>query len=653
MVSLSPQVVAAAKLPILNPNEFNLWTMRIEQYFLMTDYSLWEVILNGDYPTPTRVVDGVVHAIASTTAEQRLAKKNELKARGTLLMDLPYKHQLKFNIHKDAKSLIEAIDKRFGGNKETKKVQNTLLKQQYENFSGSSSKSLDQIHDRLQKLISQLEILGESLSQEDINMKFLRSLPSEWRTHTLIWRNKADLEDQSLDDLFYNLKIYEDEVKSSSSTSHNTQNIAFVSSNNTNSTNELVSAVPSVYAASTKAPVSTLPNVDNLSDVVINSFFPSQSNSTQLDNEDLKQIDADDLEEMDLKWHMAMLTMRARRFLQRTGRNLGEAILLENAGHIGIPGIKTLKEELFQSRLLLPMLWCHSVMEFVAMIRAFRLMKNQQIMPSWHLPPQAHQVLIMRKSQFDVLSYKSGLEYVEARLVVYQYNKNVFEDDIKLLKHDVMLRDNALVEIRKKFEKAKKERDEFKQSLEKFQTSSKHLNKLLESQITNKTSLGYDTQVFNSQVIDCDDLTSFESDDRVSTSLVHDRYKSGEGYHDVPPPYTGTFMPPKPNLVFYDAPTASDTVPNVFHVEPSTTKPNKDMSQSNRPSAPIIEDWVSDQKMNMKGNPQHALKDKGVIDSGCSRHMTVNISYLSVFKEINRGYVAFGRNPKGGKIIGK
>nr|GFC51271.1 hypothetical protein [Tanacetum cinerariifolium] len=89
-------VVAAAKLLILNLNEFDLWKMRIELYFLMTDYSLWEVILNVDSPTPTRVVDGVVQVIAPTTAEQRLAKKNELKARGTLLMALPDKHQLKF-----------------------------------------------------------------------------------------------------------------------------------------------------------------------------------------------------------------------------------------------------------------------------------------------------------------------------------------------------------------------------------------------------------------------------------------------------------------------------------------------------------------------------------------------------------------------------
>nr|GEY06951.1 hypothetical protein [Tanacetum cinerariifolium] len=174
MESLSPQVVTATKLPILNPNEFDLWKMRIEHHFLMTDYSLREVIFNGDSPIPTRVVDGVVQPIAPTT-EQRLAKTNELKARRTILMALPDKHQLKFNIHKDAKSLMEAIEKRFGGNKETKKVQKTILKQQYENFTGSSSESLDQIYDRLQKLISQLEILGESLSQEDINMKLLRS----------------------------------------------------------------------------------------------------------------------------------------------------------------------------------------------------------------------------------------------------------------------------------------------------------------------------------------------------------------------------------------------------------------------------------------------------------------------------------------------
>nr|GEZ18608.1 ribonuclease H-like domain-containing protein [Tanacetum cinerariifolium] len=176
-------------------------------------------------------------------------------------MALPDKHQLKFNTHKDAKTLMEEIEQRFRQNIETKKVQITLLKQQYENFIGSSSESLDQIHDRLQKLINQLEIIKVSLLQEDINLKFFKSIPSEWRTHTLIWRNKTDLEEQSLDDLFNSLKIYKAEVKSSSSASTTTQNNAFVSSSHTDSTNEPVSVAASVYA----------------------------------------QIDADDLEEIDLK----------------------------------------------------------------------------------------------------------------------------------------------------------------------------------------------------------------------------------------------------------------------------------------------------------------------------------------------------------------
>nr|GFD27906.1 hypothetical protein [Tanacetum cinerariifolium] len=97
MESLNPQVVAAVKLPILN--------------------TFWEVIMNGDSSPPTRIVDGAVQIIAPTSVEQRLAKKNKLKARGTLLMALPDKHQLKFNIYKDAKTLMKAIEKRFGGNK--------------------------------------------------------------------------------------------------------------------------------------------------------------------------------------------------------------------------------------------------------------------------------------------------------------------------------------------------------------------------------------------------------------------------------------------------------------------------------------------------------------------------------------------------------
>nr|GFC63343.1 ribonuclease H-like domain-containing protein [Tanacetum cinerariifolium] len=185
------QVVSAAKLPILNPNEFDLWKMRIEQYFSMTDYSLWEVILNGDSPVPTR--------------------------------------------------LVEARD-----------------------------------------------TWGMSLSQEDVNLKFLRNLPSEWKTHTLIWRNKTDLEDKSLDELFNSLKIYESEVKNSSSQGTDSQNLAFVSTTPADTTNDSISADVNVSAVGAKLSASALPNVNSLSNAVIYSFFASQSSSPQLDNEDLK-----------------------------------------------------------------------------------------------------------------------------------------------------------------------------------------------------------------------------------------------------------------------------------------------------------------------------------------------------------------------------
>ncbi|GJS21007.1 retrovirus-related pol polyprotein from transposon TNT 1-94 [Tanacetum coccineum] len=294
--------------------------MRMEQYIQMIDYSLWEVIENGNAPPITKVVEGVETTIAPTTAEEKAQKGLELKARSTLLMGIPNEHQLKFYSIKDAKSLLQTVEKRFGGNAATKKAQRNLLKQQYENFIAYSSKVLDQTFDRLQKLINQLEIHGESISQEDVNQKFLRSLSPEWNTHTIVWMNKPEIDTLSLDDLYNNLKIYEPEVKGTSSSSTNTQNVAFVSSNSTGSTNGAVNTPHGATTASTQATIVNSTTIDSLSDVVICAFFASQPNSPQLDNEDLQQIHPDDLEEIDLRWQMYTLTMRARRFLKNTRR---------------------------------------------------------------------------------------------------------------------------------------------------------------------------------------------------------------------------------------------------------------------------------------------------------------------------------------------
>ncbi|GJW55710.1 ribonuclease H-like domain-containing protein [Tanacetum coccineum] len=236
--------------------------MRMEQYLTHTDYALWEVIVNGDAPAIASASVGTEGPISPKTAEQKLARKNELKAKSTLLLTILDKHLLKFHGIKNIKTLWEAIKAR--------------------------SEGLDKTYDRFQKLISQLEIHGEVISQKDENLKLLRSLPSAWNNITLIMRNKSDLDTLSMDDLYNNLKVYESEIKgqSSSSSSSNSQNVAFVSLENTSNTNEVVNTAHDVSTAN------------------------------------LEQIDTDDLKEMGLKWQVAMLTMRVKRFLKKTGRNL-------------------------------------------------------------------------------------------------------------------------------------------------------------------------------------------------------------------------------------------------------------------------------------------------------------------------------------------
>ncbi|GKF87015.1 hypothetical protein Tco_0254842, partial [Tanacetum coccineum] len=112
----SEHMVTASKVPMLKPGEYEIWRIRMKHYIQMIDYSLWEVIENGNAPPVTKFVEGVETTIAPLTAEEKAQRMLELKARSTLLMGIPNKHQLKFNFIKDAKSLLQAVEKRFGGN---------------------------------------------------------------------------------------------------------------------------------------------------------------------------------------------------------------------------------------------------------------------------------------------------------------------------------------------------------------------------------------------------------------------------------------------------------------------------------------------------------------------------------------------------------
>ncbi|GJR24746.1 ribonuclease H-like domain-containing protein [Tanacetum coccineum] len=382
-------MVVASKFPMLKPGDFEIWRMRIEQYIQMIDYALWDVIENG--ATLTKI----------TTVEA------------------------------------------------TKKTQRNLLKQQYENFTAPSSEMLDQTFDRLQKLVSQLELLDEKLLQEDVNKKLLRTLSPEWNTHAIMWRNKADLEIMSMDDLYNNLKVYEPEVKGMSSSSSRTQNMAFVSSsnNNTSSTNGAVNTAHGVSIASTQVNAAYSTNIDNLSDVVICAFFASQPNSPQLVHEDLQQIHPNDMEEMDLRWQMTMLTMRARRFLKNIGRkftiNANETI-----------GFDKSKVECYN---------CHKRGQFARECRALKNQdnKNKESLrrsvpaeegPNYALMDFSSLNSNSEKSELMVLGYKTGLESVEEKLEVYKANKSTYLQDIKGLKFEIHIGEITIRDVRKKLE---------------------------------------------------------------------------------------------------------------------------------------------------------------------------------------------------------
>ncbi|GJR51444.1 putative ribonuclease H-like domain-containing protein [Tanacetum coccineum] len=279
------QTNATAKLPILKQGEYEMWRLRIEQYFQVQDYALWDVIENGNSFKPTTRT--TANADGTSTSMIPSPVNTERRPKRRMM---------------DAKTLFDAIQIRFGGNDTTRKTQKTLLKQMYENFNAPSTESLDSIFNRLQKIISQLAIL-------------------------VVWKNKSDLDTISIDDLYNNFMIFEQEVKrtvtssSNSNSNSSSQNMAFVSS--PNSTNEVNTA--NVQVSTANSPVSTADTPDstaNLSDATVYAFLANQPNGSQLVHEDLEQIHEDDLEEMDLKWQLALLSMRARRYFQRTGKKI-------------------------------------------------------------------------------------------------------------------------------------------------------------------------------------------------------------------------------------------------------------------------------------------------------------------------------------------
>nr|GEY39752.1 hypothetical protein [Tanacetum cinerariifolium] len=297
------QYPTVAKIPVLDTEKFKQWQFQIQQYLQHEHYSLWEVIEFGDsYKVPTTDPNDttITRGDAGTKSERTVTfttedmqrKKNDVKARTTILLSLPDEHQLRFSKYKTARELWAAILKTFGGNEATKKRKKNLLKQQYRNFKAEGSKTLEQTFNILQVI------------------KFLTSLAPEWLMHTIVWRNRNDLDTMNLDDLYNHLKVYESEVQKKSDL--NSQNMAFISSSKHSSGNEDGNTA-CVSTASTNVPTASA-SVATISQDTSSAYIASQPSGSQIKFEDINQIDEDDMEEMDNKWSMALQSMRADKF---------------------------------------------------------------------------------------------------------------------------------------------------------------------------------------------------------------------------------------------------------------------------------------------------------------------------------------------------
>ncbi|GJW99076.1 ribonuclease H-like domain-containing protein [Tanacetum coccineum] len=694
---------------------WELKKLRIKQYFQVQDYALWDVIENGNSFKP--VAQTTINADGSSTtlipgpvtADKKIQKKNDMKGRSMLLMALPNEHILTFNQYKDAKTLFADIQTRFGGNDATKKTQKTLLKQ--------------------------------------------ISLPSEWNTHVVVWRNKPDLDTMSFDDLYNNFKTVEQEVKGTTSSS--SQNLAFMSS--TSSTNE-VNTGYGVSTANTQASTaSTQVSTTNLSDDTVYAFLASQPNGSQLVHEDLEQIHEDDLEEMDLKWQLALLSMRTRKFSQKTGRKITingsdtagydksnvECFNCHKLGHFAREcrgprnqdnrsrnqdsSRRTINVEEISSKAML-------AIDGAGFDGSF--MENEEV-------PSNMALMAFSDSKFNLAIYKRGLASVEEQLVFYKKNEVLFCGQLAVLKRDISYKDLEISVLKSELEKLKQDKESNQLKIEKFDNASKSLDKLIGSQIHDKSRKGLGFMSYNAIPPPHTGLFSPPTIDLSSSGLEEFQQPEFEGYG---PKISKSVSEDISNEVMksHDAPLVEELVSN----DKSQTPRGNQRNWNNQKSQQLGSDFVmynqscfvcgsfdhmqanynyhqmermvsgnnytrvnynysaqkahpstqrnmapravlmktdlrplnTNQKLNtakgnlytarpkavnttwtnttvvnaVRANQSHPQQeDQGYVDSGCSRHMTKNISYLSDFKEFDRGYVTFWGGVKGGRITSK
>ncbi|GJV20453.1 ribonuclease H-like domain-containing protein [Tanacetum coccineum] len=522
----TPHTVSTIKLPILKKGEYDIWAMKMEHYLAHTDYPIWEVIQNGNGPVSiTTDTSGQIKVLPPRTAEEIVARERERKARTTLLMALPEDHLAKFHKMTDAKEMWDAIKSRFWWNDESKKKI------------------------WFQSLLSQLEIHGAGVSTEDANQKFLRSLPSAWSQVSLIMRTKPGVDSLSFDDLYNNLRVFENDVKGSTASSSSTQNVAFVSEN------------------------------------------------TSSTNDDLEQLDEFDLEEMDLKWQVAMISMRMKKFYKKTGRKLQfdakepvgfdktkvECYNCHKTGHFAREcrtkgnqdsrrrdawnsgnkdGRRSGKQEDSKALVTIDgegvdwtshseeeedyaLMACNSSGSDTEVNSCSNECKESYAKLKKLYDAQREQ---LSDASIEIKAYTQGLKKVEAQLVAHQQGQLWYEEKIRFMKIDLDDKTDVLTYHKKLLAEAQKEKEDLKAKVEKWHNSSKNLGKLLNTQMSanDKFRLGYGDHRY-------DGILSYENEVLQSVFMnkeselekqpLYDRFVTAGGMHDVPPPMTGNYMP--------------------------------------------------------------------------------------------------------------
>ncbi|GJS55536.1 ribonuclease H-like domain-containing protein [Tanacetum coccineum] len=466
----------------------------------------------------------------------------------------------------------EAIKSRFGGNDESKKMQKYILKQQFEGFSVSNSEGLHKGYDRFQSLLSQLEIHGAGVSTEDANQKFLRSLPSAWSQVSLIMRTKPGVDSLSFDDMYNNLRVFKSDVKGSTAiilaqecgiSFSGTLAVLMICPQLDHEDLEQLNEFD-LEEIDLKWQVEN-PQRENSSsyiDELIYSFFANQSSGPQLDHEDLEQLDEFDLEEMDLKWQVAMISMRIKKFYKKTRRRL----------HCDA------KEPVGFDKSKLECYNCHKKGHFAKECRSKGNQESRR-RDAWNSgykaidnrtrPGKQEETKALVTLDGDGVDWTSHSEDEQDNYAFMAYSSS--GSDTKI---DLDDKTDVLTYHKKLLAEAEKEKEELKAKVEKWHNSSKSLNILLNSQISardkaglgygdqmNKGVLSYENEVFGS-------LFNCRSSD-IEDSPVNNRY--AEGMHAVPPLMTGIYIPSGPDKEIDDS---------QFTYGPKQSKPSESDARS-------------------------------------------------------------------------